>query len=233
MNILYISLDRRENRLGWLLALFYIPAAMFFTWAGWDCFLLALAFCAVILPVFRRFWKETAFVLATSWKSLLWKPLAVCLLAKLCCTVINDIAFFYGLTFTVETGWGPFLWDIRADLLSRNLSPVSALTMVFLLPIVEEFLFRGVIFGTLYSKSSLTAFLAATVLFALFHSLPYLSCFQPGSPYATLYLPLYFIQYIPFGLLLAGLYTHMDTLAAPIVMHMIYNAYLLKAALNY
>lgn len=227
MNILYISLTRREACLGWALAVPYFLLSLLLTpmqWAG----ILPLLSCVLILWLFRRFWKETWTCLPLTGRQLLWKPLLACLGAKLVCTVMNDILFFYGLSYYVYTDWGPFLWDIRVAFTAQDLSIPTALTLVVLLPIAEEFLFRGVVMGSIYPKSRFVAILLSTVLFALLHTLPYLGHFDD-----TTYLIVYFLQYIPVGLLLSGVYINTDTIAAPIMMHMFYNIFILKSAFDY
>ena len=73
-----------------------------------------------------------------------------------------------------------------------RLNPNTMLAIgVLLAPIVEEILFRGVVFGTLRKKSRLLAYAVSTLFFAVYHLWDYLLfSFSPA-------LLLMLVQYVP------------------------------------
>ena len=88
---------------------------------------------------------------------------------------------------------------------------------VFLVPITEETLYRGLIFSNIYKHNKITAYIVSTVIFALLHVIGYIGSYQP------LHLLLCFLQYLPAGLCLAWAYVKADTIFAPILMHIAIN----------
>lgn len=89
---------------------------------------------------------------------------------------------------------------------------------VFLAPLVEETLFRGVVFGTIRAKSRVAAYIVSTLLFSLAHV----------WQYALVYLdPRYFIymlQYVPLSLVLNWQYERSGSIWTPTAYHMLNNA---------
>lgn len=227
MNILYIPLTRRESALGWLLLVLYVPLFAGLTVAGQSGGLLTLVFLPLVILPFRRFWKKTLEDVSYTGTALLWKPLLACFAAKVICVIFNDLSFFYGVTYYVYTDWGPLFWDIRAWFLGVHWG-IFPVILLLISPVVEEFLFRGVVYGSILPRSSLLAVLLSTLLFGLMHSLPFLFLFEDKG-----YIVQLFVQYIPLSLFLIGVYRNTDTLAAPILAHEIYNLFLLKTTLQY
>lgn len=88
---------------------------------------------------------------------------------------------------------------------------------VILVPVVEETLYRGVVFGKLYRKSSVVAYLVSVAVFSGLHVLGYIGFYDPFR------LILCFLQYIPAGVFLARTYVKADTIWAPILIHMAVN----------
>ena len=88
---------------------------------------------------------------------------------------------------------------------------------VLLVPVVEETLYRGVIFGGLYRCNRMIAYIVSTVVFSALHVVGYIGYYEP------LHLVMCFLQYIPAGICLAFAYVKADTIWAPILMHMSIN----------
>ncbi len=88
---------------------------------------------------------------------------------------------------------------------------------VLLVPVAEEMLFRGVVFGGLHRKRPVIAYVVSTVLFACVHLLSYIGIYTP------LQLLLAFLQYVPAGLCLAWAYVKSDCIWAPIFIHIAVN----------
>jgi len=96
--------------------------------------------------------------------------------------------------------------------------PMMALCTVFLVPVKEELLFRGLLFGPLYRKSPTAAYCLSVVAFSAIHLMVYVGHYPP----LTLFLC--FLQYIPAGVLLARAWTRTDNILTPILMHIVINA---------
>ncbi|MBE6975599.1 MAG: CPBP family intramembrane metalloprotease [Ruminococcaceae bacterium] len=102
--------------------------------------------------------------------------------------------------------------------IAREQYLLTAVCVVFLVPLTEECLYRGAVFGSLYRKSKLAAYLVSTALFSLVH----IDGWFGVTDIATLALS--FLQYIPAGLCLAAAYEISGSIAAPILIHMAVNA---------
>ncbi|MEA4893677.1 MAG: type II CAAX endopeptidase family protein [Oscillospiraceae bacterium] len=90
---------------------------------------------------------------------------------------------------------------------------------VFIAPIVEEVLFRGVVFGSLRPKHRVWAFVISTGLFALYHVWQYALL---SMDWRTL---LYAIEYIPAGYALAWTYEKTNSIWIPIFLHTFINIF--------
>ncbi len=88
---------------------------------------------------------------------------------------------------------------------------------VFLAPVVEEVLFRGVIFGWLRERDRAAAYIAAMTLFAVLHVWQYA---VSGQDLSVL---LYALDYLPAGFVLAWCYDHSGSLWTSIFFHMAVN----------
>ena len=198
------------SRILWLLPL--SPAVTNFLYA-------ALSFVAV-LWIFFRFWTESLKNFPRKMGLFLWRIL----LSYAAYTVISELfgqllyPLFPDCFAATEAGFVLKTPNDRtiAALLKENFV-LTALCAVVLLPPVEEILHRGVVFGGLYAKSPVAAYLVSAALFSIIHVADYLG----GDP---VLLFLSFLGYLPAGLLLARLYKETDNIYAPILMHMAINA---------
>lgn len=107
--------------------------------------------------------------------------------------------------------------DASISELTQQNWQLMAFGTVLLVPVTEETLYRGVIFGNLYKRSRIGAYALSTLIFAALHVVGYIGLFEP------LHLLLCFLQYIPAGLCLALAYNMADTIWAPILMHITIN----------
>lgn len=103
-----------------------------------------------------------------------------------------------------------------AQMTSQNYVLMSVGT-VLLVPVVEETLYRGVVFGQLYRRNPAIGYIASTVIFASLHVVGYIGLYDP------LQLLLCFVQYIPAGICLAWTYVRSDTIWTPILIHITIN----------
>lgn len=107
--------------------------------------------------------------------------------------------------------------DASIDNMAGMNYPLVAIGTVLLVPLVEEVLFRGLIFRGLYNRSRFLAYAISTIAFCLPHVVSYIGQYSP------LHLAMCFLQYIPAGLCLGWAYGWSDTIWAPILMHTVIN----------
>ena len=89
---------------------------------------------------------------------------------------------------------------------------------VFLVPVVEELFFRGLIFRNLASRNHVTAYLVSMVLFSLLHVVGYIGTYSP------IHLLMCFLQYLPASFCLCWCYCQTGTIITPMIMHAVTNA---------
>jgi len=89
---------------------------------------------------------------------------------------------------------------------------------IFMAPIVEEILFRGVIFGAVREKNRLAAYVITVAMFALYH------VWQYALAYGDWGMMVYILQYIPVGIVLCWLFERSGSIWMPIGFHMMINA---------
>lgn len=95
---------------------------------------------------------------------------------------------------------------------------LTAVGTMFLVPLVEETLYRGLIFQGLYRQNRIAAYLISSLAFCAIHVMGYAGRYDP------VILGLCFIQYLPAGLCLAWSYVRADNIFAPILIHTLINA---------
>lgn len=88
---------------------------------------------------------------------------------------------------------------------------------VLLVPVVEETLYRGVIFGQLSRKSSIWAYIVSIVIFSAIHVMGYIGFYPPMR------LLLCFVQYFPAAFFLAWTYKKSGTIWSSILIHATVN----------
>ena len=116
---------------------------------------------------------------------------------------------------------------IQPDVTNANNEAVSAMALddlpamvvfsVLLAPIVEETLFRGLIFSTLHRRSRLAAYAVSMLAFSLIHVAGYVFQYPIGQLALTL------LQYLPAGFALAWIYERTDTVWTSVITHMAVN----------
>ncbi|MGM9522428.1 MAG: lysostaphin resistance A-like protein [Oscillospiraceae bacterium] len=137
--------------------------------------------------------------------------------------VVAGYFIYIALMYAVNFLLGLFLNELTnpnssAVISETKLNPNTMLAIgVLLAPVVEEVLFRGVVFGTIRRKHRITAYIVSSVFFAVYHLWEYIV--YSFSPAILLYL----IQYIPAGLVLGWCYERGRNLWCPVFLHMIIN----------
>lgn len=167
---------------------------------------LGVLFCAIVLGPFLR----------QQFDVLLDFPLR-CLLALLYAFIIE-----YALSLVSAL----VLLLLEENLVNPNNAAVMAVAeqdfgavkglVIFIGPLVEELLFRGVVFGSLRGKNRRAAYVLSIAIFSLYHVWQY-ALTDPT-------LLLYALQYIPASFALCWVYEHSNSIWVPIFFHMISNA---------
>ena len=107
--------------------------------------------------------------------------------------------------------------DMVAQLAREDFGAIKALS-VFIAPIVEEVLFRGVLFGSLRERSRGWAYVVSVAAFGLYH------VWQSALAAGDWTMLLYAVQYVPISVVLAWCYERSGSLWTGIFYHMGYNA---------
>ena len=163
----------------------------------------------VVAAVFVRFWTRTG-------STVLEQTLRILLTA----------AGLFGAYLLTSQLVGRLIFWLKPEFFNANDQGIAAIAesyyiptlicTVFLVPVAEECLHRGVVFGSLFPKNKVVAYGVSTVIFALVHiNLPI------SDPTVT---ALSFLQYIPAGVCLAAAYHISGSITAPILIHMAVNA---------
>lgn len=179
--------------------------------AAWINFIFFFLNFICILLIFHRFlWQSLGYSLQVP---------GLCLFSAL----RGYIGYYLG-TFVV----GLFIMWVEPSFVNVNDMSIAATTQdnfrvmavgtVLLVPLVEELLYRGTIFGALHRKSRLAAYCVSTVVFSLVHVIGYI------GTYEWKVLALCFLQYVPAGLCLGWAYERSGSIFAPILIHTTVNA---------
>lgn len=97
-------------------------------------------------------------------------------------------------------------------------SRAMMLASLVLAPIVEETLFRGVIFGPLLKINRIAAYALSFLVFAIYHVWQYM--LSGITPQFFIYL----LQYLPGSIVLSWSYEKSGTIWSPILLHMLINS---------
>ena len=112
--------------------------------------------------------------------------------------------------------------DAIAEMANGQLKQVIA-TAVLMAPIVEECLFRGVLFGTIARKSRAAAYAVTIAVFSLYHVWQFAVVYHDWSMLLGAF------SYVPLTAALVFCYDRTETIWTPIFFHMFLNS----AALAY
>ena len=217
MKLLYITPNKWEKRMGWLLfvpAMVVLPLAVPGGILPLGIYFLAMALLTGFL--FRSFLLESARVVRDDPLPFLWKSFLFYLISQVAVVLINDLFFFFSaVTFDFGSS-GPVYYSAYDRAMLRLLEEngsAMAIMLAFLVPFVWEVLLRGLFFNTLYHKSPTLAYLATALIFTALHSLLY---FQ-GDLWNDILLVL---QYLPAGFLLSWAYASTESIFSPMAIHM-------------
>lgn len=134
------------------------------------------------------------------------------------------IVAYYGLS-ELASRLGGLLTDRAGNLNDSVISArtgsaphMTLLIVIFLAPVVEETLFRGLVFGALKDRNRALAYAASCALFALAHVWQFAVASRDPARFLAM------TQYLIPGLVLAWAYDHAGTLWASIGLHAGVNA---------
>lgn len=160
--------------------------------------------------IFRRYlWEQLRLIPGVLWK-VLYTAIPGFVIYRLLNLLLTQVLF----------ALNPDYFSIN-DVTIQNLVEEDYFLMflgsVFLVPITEECLFRGLVFRGLYDRSPILAWVLSVVLFSAVHVIGYIGAY----PMQTILLC--FVQYIPAGVCLAGAYRLSGSLLSPILIHALVN----------
>lgn len=220
--LLYISMSRHEKILGWLymaFSLLALPALL--NWLNGQLadpvpestlnFVYYLANFLFVAGIFHRFLRAS---LIAAWRDI-WNFIQAVVLGYVAYWAATK-AMDFVMSFLMP-GFSN-INDAAISELARANYTLMLIGVVFLVPLSEEMLYRGLIFRNLWQDSKIAAYLLSMAAFAAIHVLGYI-----GSEDITR-IVLCFIQYLPAGLCLAWTYTKADNIFAPVAVHAIVNA---------
>lgn len=221
MNKLSVSLTNREKLLGWIYYFVQLLALpLLIAWinllagsplneSALNFVYFSINFLCVTL-IFFHLLKENS-------KIALRSPLRCLGYA------VAGIVLYWGLSYAVQI----IIITVSPDFFNVNDASIGsiaqenykliALGTVWLVPLAEETLYRGLIFGQFYNRSPLAAYTISTCIFASVHVIGYIGSYPP------LQLLLCFLQYLPAGIALGWAYTKANSIWAPILMHITIN----------
>lgn len=146
--------------------------------------------------------------------------------------IANAIAIYWICSILMNIIWGILSERFALDALltstenpndaalssymGREAQIIKALA-ICIAPVVEEVLFRGVLFGEIRKRSRILAYVVSALLFGVFH------IWQYALVYREPLLLIYTIQYIPHSIGLAWSYERSNSIWAPIFCHMAMN----------
>ena len=194
---------------------YFLKLAIYFFRLPWNSIELNLTYFflnfGVAVFIFRHFLRGSAMVAAKRIPEILLIAVAGFLALQILTTAVSLVIIAIEPTF----------FNVN----NKNLAAIiqkhywlSTLGNVFLVPVAEELLHRGAVFGGLYRRNRIAAYVISTLVFALVHITAYIGHYAPQT------LLLCYLQYIPAGLCLAAAYDLTGCIATPILIHAAINA---------
>ena len=219
---LYISMSHTEKIFGWLYMAFSLLALPnLLNWFNAQLadpldestlnFVFYLTNFLFICGIFRTFLRAS---LVAAWRDI-WNFIQAVVLGYVAYWAASETMEFV-MSYLLP-GFSN-INDAAITELARANYTLMLIGVVFLVPLTEEMLYRGLIFRNLWQSSKVAAYLLSMAAFAAIHVLGYI-----GSEDITTLL-ICFLQYLPAGLCLAWTYTKADNIFAPTVVHAIVNA---------
>lgn len=217
---LYHSISQRALTAGWVYSafqLFFLPSLLMEFATAWRIGDAVINFIYYSLNFGFTFWIFRYFLLESLAKA--GRHLLRFLLA---------VVLGFAAHWTVSRGAGWLLHYFDAGFANVNDRAIAAMIaqkptlmaigLIAMVPVTEECLFRGLIFGQLYPRSRTLAYILSAAGFCAIHVMGYIGQADP------LTLGLCALQYVPAGLILAAAYRYCGSVIAPILIHTAANA---------
>ncbi len=232
VNLLYISMTRKEQLQGFAYLLFQMLLLPSLLLSAMDLLFPDCSeavcnfifFCinfAAVSWIFRHFWADCFQDLHGRLRSIFWKAVLGVIVSQLLMVLMNDLLNFFFHQYYEITATGPKFRNLNDAGIAAMVQQhywLMFIGTVFLVPPVEEILYRGLVFGGLYAKSPPLAYVVSVCLFAAIHMFAFIGSYRAD------YLIINFLQYVPAGIFLAWMYTSSESIFTPILMHMAINA---------
>lgn len=137
--------------------------------------------------------------------------------------ILSFVIYWAGTTLVgmVVSLLQPELTNINNDVIvhmAQSNYRAMLLYTVALAPVIEETLFRGLIFSCLHRRHRILAYAVSAVAFSALHIVGYIGLDSLWN------LALCFLEYLPAGIALGWAYERADSIWAPITLHIIINA---------
>ena len=217
---LYHSMSQRTLTAGWVYSafqLFFLPSLLMEFATAWQISDAVVNFLYYSLNFGFTFWIFRHFLLESLGKA--GRHLVRFLLA---------VALGFLAHWTISQVSGMLLNYFDAGFANVNDQAIvsmiettprlMAVGLIVMVPLTEECLFRGLIFGQLHPKNHTLAYLISAAAFCAVHVMGYIGEVPP------LTLALCALQYVPAGLILAAAYRCCGSIFAPILIHTAANA---------
>lgn len=223
MHLLYVTLSEKEKRLGfdWLALL--IASVLLHpirSTAVMEFVFQAGNFAAAVL-IFHTFLRTSLQVPLTTPFQILKMAILGLILAQLANLLTNDLLYYFFPQYFYYDETGPHFGNVLKFLMetfAQENFPLTAIAIIFFVPIWEEVFHRGLVFGSLLRKNLALAYMVSAALYAFAPIVPLFGNYPLG------YIVISFLQYIPIGVLFAWVYTRTETILTPILAHMVMNA---------
>ena len=221
MKTLSVTMTPREKTVGFIyfpIQLFCLPLLLsianmligYLLSVSWLNFLYFFINFVSVLVIFGHFLKENGKIaLSAPWRCLRFAAIGLIAYQFLSNVVLLLIVHVRPDFFNVN--------DAAINTMAQNDYGLIAFSTVILVPIAEEVLHRGLIFGQLYNRNRVAAYLISMIVFSAMHILDYIRVYEWQM------LLLCFLQYLPAGLCLGWAYAKSDSIWVPILMHTAIN----------
>ena len=165
------------------------------------------AICAIcVLLIFRSFLRENAKRFSSQARAIL-RALPGYLALYFACSYVLNL-----LVLTLQPDFSNQNNQALAGMMAERF-PVMLLLSVLAAPLIEETLFRGLIFASLQPVSRPLAYLVTALCFSLIHVVGYLPVLSWTSALLSL------AQYLPATLFFCHFYERSDNILAPMLFH--------------
>ena len=138
-------------------------------------------------------------------------------------TLLRAVLFYYGLTLLV----GIVVTTLSPEFQNQNDSTIHGMMeggaipivilSVLLAPVIEETIFRGLVFSNLLRFGRFPAYGITALFFSAIHVVSYVSTMEPLAVCLSI------LQYLPATLVFCALYERTDTIFAPMMLHAAIN----------